>query len=70
VSDRIAKASRHRTGQPVVRLNGRDHYLGKFGSSQAKAEYTELIGRWLAGGRPGSAQPHAPRERRPAGGRA
>src|SRR5690349_8695415 len=51
-SDRIPKPSRHKaTGQAVVRLNGKDHYLGKFGSTEAKARYEELIARWLAHGR-------------------
>jgi integrase len=50
-SFRIPQPSRHRTGQAVVRLNGRDHYLGRHGSAQAKANYEALIARWLAHGR-------------------
>jgi integrase len=34
-----------------VRLGGRDHYLGKFGSPEATAEYQRLIAEWLANGR-------------------
>jgi hypothetical protein len=32
-------------------LNGKDHYLGPWKSSAAKAEYERLISEWLAGGR-------------------
>lgn len=37
--------------QAVVTLNGRDHYLGLYGSRASKAEYDRLIGEWLASGR-------------------
>lgn len=37
------------TGQARVRINGRDLYLGKFGSRESKAEYQRVIGDWLAG---------------------
>jgi len=39
------------SGQAVVTLNGRDCYLGKFGSAESKAEYDRLIAEWLANGR-------------------
>src|SRR6516164_4630814 len=39
------------TGQAVVTLNGKDHYLGRFNSPASKAEYDKLIGEWLACGR-------------------
>jgi integrase len=39
------------TGQGYVTLNGREHYLGRFGSAEAEAKYEELIARWLAHGR-------------------
>ena len=39
------------SGKAVVRLNGRDHYLGVFGTSEAKAAYDRLIAEWLAAGR-------------------
>jgi hypothetical protein len=49
---RIPKASHHKaSGQAVVRLNGKDYYLGGYGSAQAKANYERLISRWLANGR-------------------
>jgi integrase len=48
----IPQPSRHKaTGQAVVRLNGKDHYLGRHGSPQARAAYEQLIARWLANGR-------------------
>jgi integrase len=39
------------TGQAVVRLNGRDHYLGKFGSPESHERYHRLIAEWLTDGR-------------------
>jgi integrase len=52
INDRIPKSSRHKaTGQAVVRLNGKDYYLGRFGSAAARVEYDALINRWLASGR-------------------
>jgi integrase len=35
----------------VVTLNGKDHYLGRYGTKQSKVAYDGLIGEWLAGGR-------------------
>ena len=39
------------SGQAVVTLNGRDIYLGLFGSIASKAEYDRLIAEWLRNGR-------------------
>jgi hypothetical protein len=39
------------TGQAVVRLDGRDHYLGKFGTPESHEHYHRLIAEWLATGR-------------------
>jgi integrase len=39
------------TGQAVVRIDGKDHYLGKHGTAESKAEYDRLIAEWLAHGR-------------------
>lgn len=51
-SSRIPTCTKHKaTGQAVVRLNGKDHYLGKYGSAAAKQKYNQLISEWLAGGR-------------------
>jgi len=49
---RIPKMSQHKaSGQAVVRLGGRDFYLGAWGTKIAHAEYDRLVGEWLAGGR-------------------
>lgn len=38
---------RHRaSGRAVVRIDGRDHYLGQYGSSDSHAEYERLIAEW------------------------
>jgi hypothetical protein len=44
------KATLHKSGQAVVRLCGRDHYLGCYGTAEAQAIYDRLIGHWLAHG--------------------
>ena len=36
------------TGQAVVRIDGHDFYLGKYGSEESKAEYNRLIAEWYA----------------------
>jgi integrase len=48
-SYRLHKAS----GQAVVTLNGRDFYLGKFGTPASKSEYDRITSEWLSGGRQG-----------------
>jgi len=46
---------KHRpTGQAVVTITGRDHYLGPHGTKTSKIEYDRLIGEWIAAGRPTS----------------
>src|SRR5262249_41625622 len=48
----VPKLCKHRaTGRAVVRLSGKDIYLGRFGSAAAKAEYDRKIAEWLANGR-------------------
>jgi len=43
---------RHRaSGQAVVSIAGRDHYLGPWKSKASMAEYDRVIGEWLANGR-------------------
>jgi integrase len=37
-----------RTGQAVVTLDGRDHYLGQHGSLESQRKYRRLIDAWLA----------------------
>ena len=50
--DRVPKYRRHpRDNQGVVRLCGRDHYLGRFGTAESKERYQRLIAEWLAGKR-------------------
>lgn len=39
------------TGQGVVTLNGKDFYLGKFGTPESKQAYDRMIAEWLASGR-------------------
>jgi hypothetical protein len=39
------------SGQAVVRLNGIDFYLGRYGSPESKAEYARVTAEWLARGR-------------------
>ena len=41
----IHKASR----QTVVRLDGREHYLGKYGSPESRSAYRRLTAEWRAG---------------------
>lgn len=38
-------------GLAVVRLNGRDIYLGKYGTPASKASYDRVIAEWLANGK-------------------
>lgn len=52
-SARVPKYSKHKaSGQAVVTLAGRDHYLGRYGTKASRAEYDRLIAEWLAAGRP------------------
>ena len=48
-------------GRAVVTLNGRDVYLGRFGTPESRAEYDRLIAQWLASGRPPPPRPSGPR---------
>ena len=48
---RVPKLGRHASGQAVVRLGGKDHYLGRFGTPDAQAKYDTLIAEWLSRGR-------------------
>ena len=43
---------RHKaSGRAVVTLQGKDHYLGAFGSKSSRIEYDRLLSEWLANGR-------------------
>jgi integrase len=49
---RVPSYRRHKpTGQAVVTLSGKDHYLGKWNTAASRAEYGRLTGQWLAAGR-------------------
>ena len=48
---RVPKLGRHASGQAVVRLGGKDFYLGRFGTPDAQAQYDTLIAEWLSRGR-------------------
>ena len=37
-----------RSGRAVVRLDGKDHYLGVYGRSESHDAYQRLIEQWLA----------------------
>jgi len=36
------------TGQARVRIDGKDHYLGPYGSSESRERYEDLIAEWFA----------------------
>lgn len=58
----LPKYRRHKaSGQAVVTIAGKDHYLGPWQSAASKAEYDRLISEWLASGRP-STRPTPERE--------
>jgi integrase len=49
---RVPKYRRHKpTGQAVVTLSGKDHYLGTFGTAQSQERYARLVAEWLQRGR-------------------
>ncbi|MBI3817219.1 MAG: site-specific integrase [Planctomycetes bacterium] len=48
----IPKLGLHRaTGQAIVRLNGKDHYLGDYAKEESRARYERLVAEWLNNGR-------------------
>jgi integrase len=48
---KVPSYCRHKaTGQAVVRLNGRDHYLGPYGTAESQERYARLIAQWQATG--------------------
>ena len=50
-SSRTPSYRKHKaTGQAVVTLNGKDHYLGLHGSAKSKDAYDRLIAEWLGAG--------------------
>jgi integrase len=52
LSHQTPKYRKHKaSGQAVVSLNGRDHYLGPWGTKVSKLEYDRLVAEWLVNGR-------------------
>ena len=50
-STQVPQYCHHRaSGQAVVRFNGHDYYLGKFGSPENHDEYDRLVGEWMIKG--------------------
>src|SRR5690606_6358322 len=48
----VPKYSKHKaSGQAVVKIHGRDHYLGPYGTKASLLEYDRLIAEWIANGR-------------------
>lgn len=43
----LPKIHRHKTGQARVRIEGKDYYLGAYGSEEAETRYRELVGKHL-----------------------
>ena len=45
---RVPSCRLHKTsGRAVIRLNGRDIYLGKYGAPESEAKYNRVISEWL-----------------------
>ncbi|MCC6416785.1 MAG: site-specific integrase [Gemmataceae bacterium] len=47
------------SGQAVVRLDGKDHYLGAYGTPESRRRYEQILAEWLAA-RTGAAPPPPP----------
>jgi integrase len=47
------------SGQAVVTLSGKDHYLGRYDSPESHQRYDELVAQWLATGRKPLSRPGA-----------
>ena len=51
----VPKYRKHRaSGQAIVTISGRDHYLGPHGTKASQIEYDRLITEWLVSGRSAS----------------
>lgn len=56
---RIPKCRLHKgSGQALVELNGRHHYLGAHGTPESKQRYERLVAEWLINGRQTPIQSH------------
>jgi len=51
LTQRVPKLCRHHKGQAFVKLEGRQHWLGPYGSDHAREAYDRLIAEWLANDR-------------------
>ncbi len=52
LANSLPKYRRHKaSGQAIVTLDGKDFYLGTYGTKSSKVEYDRLIAEWLANGR-------------------
>ena len=59
-NDHKPKYRHHKsTGRAVVTIDGKDFYLGKFGSRPSRREYDRLVGEWMQNGRQLPVDPHA-----------
>jgi integrase len=57
LANALPKYRKHRaSGKAVVTFNGRDHYLGPYGTKASRVEYDRLISEFLATGRRGTAE--------------
>jgi integrase len=51
--NKLPSYCRHKaSGQAVVTLNGRDNYLGEYGTPESRERYEQLIAEWVAAKRP------------------
>jgi hypothetical protein len=52
LSKSVPNYCKHRgSGQAVVTLNGRDFYLGPYGTKASRIQYDRLIAEWLVSNR-------------------
>jgi len=51
MSKRTPSICHHKaSGQAVVRIDGKDYYLGTYGSAESQTEYDRLVAEWLGNG--------------------
>lgn len=54
MSGKLPKYRKHQSGRARVTINGRDHYLGPYGTKTSHREYDRVIAEYLTSGRSGS----------------
>ena len=48
----VPKYRKHKaSGQAIVTIHGKDHYLGTYGTKGSRSAYDRLVGEWIASGR-------------------